>query len=185
VNSTQITRDAVLSPCGRYRYLLRRRWGLGPTLLYIMHNPSTADAQVDDATVRRCIAHARAAGYGAIAGDDRRYGAIEVVNLYAWRTPSPKALWAAAKAGEDIVGPGNDVAIGSALRVADAICVAWGAGAAATERAAAVLVLLTTLRVVCPRLPVLCLGRGRDGSPLHPLARVAHLHLQPFTAQSA
>jgi hypothetical protein len=55
---------AVLSPCGTYRYQLRRqlarggRPAAGPPLVFLMLNPSTADAVTDDATIRRCRAFA-------------------------------------------------------------------------------------------------------------------------------
>lgn len=34
------TRSAVISPCGRYRYRLDRRWADGPSIAWIMLNPS-------------------------------------------------------------------------------------------------------------------------------------------------
>ena len=44
--------DAVISDCGKYRYLLRRTWDHGkPRALLVMLNPSTADATIDDADV--------------------------------------------------------------------------------------------------------------------------------------
>ncbi|MDP3851982.1 MAG: DUF1643 domain-containing protein [Luteolibacter sp.] len=51
--------SAVLSSCGQYRYELWRRWAEGPHVLFIMLNPSTADATNDDATIRKCVAYAR------------------------------------------------------------------------------------------------------------------------------
>ncbi len=80
-----VTKEAVISDCGRYRYRLTRRWGDGPLLSFIMLNPSTADAEVDDPTIRRCMGFARRDGYGGIV----------VGNLYAFRTTKPKALFAA------------------------------------------------------------------------------------------
>lgn len=44
-------RDAIISRCTRFRYWLLRRWGPGHRLLFVMLNPSTADADVD---VERC-----------------------------------------------------------------------------------------------------------------------------------
>ncbi|MCA9851707.1 MAG: DUF1643 domain-containing protein, partial [Dehalococcoidia bacterium] len=52
-------RSASFSRDRRYRYELGRRWGLGPAVTWVMLNPSTADATVDDPTIRRCIDFSR------------------------------------------------------------------------------------------------------------------------------
>ncbi len=58
--------DAVISYCGRYRYLLRRVWDWSkPRALICMVNPSTADARQDDATIRSCVHLLSAVGYGS------------------------------------------------------------------------------------------------------------------------
>lgn len=78
-----IERNAVLSGDGLYRYSLTRTWDRSlPTVVFVMHNPSTADANVDDPTIRRIESFARAWGYGQVA----------VVNLYAIRSPDPKII---------------------------------------------------------------------------------------------
>jgi len=51
-----IDRTAIISDCGRYRYLLRRLWAEGlPRALFIMLNPSTADDKIDDPTIKALI----------------------------------------------------------------------------------------------------------------------------------
>ena len=80
--SDQVVTHAVLSDCGHYRYRLGRTWGHGERMAWIMLNPSTADADVDDPTIRRCMGFARREGYDG----------IEVINLYAWRATDPKEL---------------------------------------------------------------------------------------------
>jgi len=36
--------NAIISDCGQYRYRLSRRWGVAPAAMFVMLNPSTADA---------------------------------------------------------------------------------------------------------------------------------------------
>ena len=89
----EIERAAVISKCGAYRYSLTRKWSDAPLLSFVMLNPSTADAKEDDPTIRRCIGFARREGAGGLI----------VANLYALRSSSPEALWAA----RDPIGPQN------------------------------------------------------------------------------
>lgn len=103
-------RSAVISPCGQYRYRLDRRWGDGPTLGFIMLNPSTADAEIDDATIRRCMGFARREGCGG----------IQVVNLFAYRATDPAHLLTVA----DPIGPENDLYVRS---LKGPVVAAWGA----------------------------------------------------------
>ena len=58
---------AIISDCGKYRYQLWRKWDPSlPVVLFIMLNPSQADASEDDPTIRRCINYAKSWGYGGI-----------------------------------------------------------------------------------------------------------------------
>ena len=72
-------RGADISPCGRYRYSLWRKWGPGATCMFVGLNPSTADETADDPTIRRCMAFARDWGYGALC----------MANLFAYRATDP------------------------------------------------------------------------------------------------
>ncbi len=77
------SKGAVLSSCGRFRYKLWRVWDNSKDkVLFLMHNPSTADASMDDPTIRRCIGFARNWGYGG----------IYVGNLTAFRATNPEDL---------------------------------------------------------------------------------------------
>lgn len=58
--------SAEISDCGRYRYRLSRWWGDKDDpdrAVFVMLNPSTADASNDDPTIRRCIGFAQSHGY--------------------------------------------------------------------------------------------------------------------------
>jgi hypothetical protein len=143
--------DAFISDCGTYRYALMRRWAEGWPLRFVMLNPSTADASLDDPTIRRCTGFARREGYGALI----------VLNLYAYRATNPKVLVTCA----DPVGPHNDTILWAHLLAAaegpTPVVAAWGANAK-RERVAHVLGLR-------PSVDWRCLGVTKDGQPRHPL----------------
>lgn len=145
--------DARLSPCGRYRHWLSRPVGSGPLLVFCLVNPSTADDNVDDTTVRKCVSFAKALGFGRLG----------IVNLFAWRATDPKDLVVAMQRGEDVVGAGNDDAIIDAARSAAMVIAGWGPKKWARERATHVTGLLSMVT------DVHCLRRTADGSPEHPL----------------
>jgi len=144
-----LKREAVLSPDGLYRYRLSRTWDSAKLpLVWIMLNPSTADAYQDDPTIRRCMSFARREGAGG----------IEVLNLFAYRSASPKELARVT----DPVGPDNDDWIMEVLHPHSRCVCAWGAFPKAWGRAAAVMDL-------AKGVDFLCLGRTVAGHPLHPL----------------
>ncbi|KAF3766156.1 DUF1643-domain-containing protein [Cryphonectria parasitica EP155] len=91
-----VAKDAYVSPCQKYRWWLTRIWDPAlATLAFVMLNPSTADAQADDPTTRRCIAFARRDGFGGIC----------IFNLWGLRATSPvdlkKRLAATTMDGKD------------------------------------------------------------------------------------
>jgi hypothetical protein len=146
---------ADISPCGRYRWELRRCWDhAGPLLEFIMLNPSTADADVDDPTIRRIVGTPDKPGFARRWG----YGHVVVRNLFALRATNPEALLA-ARGLFDAIGRGNF----EYLNKVDADCTiaAWGAHAAALEWHHA------GLRIKRERL--FCLDTNANGSPKHPL----------------
>jgi hypothetical protein len=138
--------DACFSRCGTYRYALWRRWAAGPQVLFVMLNPSTADKQRDDPTIRRCIGFAARWGYGAVA----------VGNLFAFRTPSPDVLRQAAHP----VGRANDRWLERLAAESSRLIAAWGNDGALLGRDAQVRELLG---------PLYALALTRRGQPRHPL----------------
>lgn len=157
-----LERDAYISDCGRYRYLLRRTWDHGkPRALIVMLNPSTADAEIDDATIRSCIRLCKGLGYGS----------FEVVNLFALRATDPAAL----QKSDDPTGPDNDDVIEAAIGRCDLAICAWGAHPMAGNRDKSVRSLLRSRRPA-----VFCLGTTKSGAPKHPLYIKSGTPLQTF-----
>lgn len=154
-----------MSACGNFRYRLERRWGEGPALLFIMLNPSTADSEVDDPTIRRCQ-------HFALAHD---FDALEVVNLFAFRATKPADL---RRAGYP-VGVANDHHIMQAALTSGAVCVAWGANAASTEVERRINALMPML--FRQHLQLQCLHITRSGHPGHPLMLRNDCRLRPFS----
>lgn len=104
---------AVISECGRWRYELTRKWDEAVDLHFIMLNPSTADADIDDPTIRKCIGFARIGGFGG----------IRIVNLFAHRATNPKELLTCDYSLA--VGPENDAHIRK-IPARSTIVAAWG-----------------------------------------------------------
>ena len=149
-------RTAVISPCGKFRYHLTRTWDeTRPPLVFIMLNPSTADANEDDPTIRKCIGFAQRLNFGG----------IEVFNLFAFRATDPREL----KNNDYPIGPDNDALIYARLMELGliergyVIC-AWGANARGLNRAER---LRSWLALGGVRLRALKLLD--DGTPAHPL----------------
>ena len=158
-----IRRSAAISPCGQYRWWLRREWhgGNGQVLCFICLNPSTADATIDDPTIRRCMRFAQ----------DWGYSALSVRNLFAFRATSPHALLT----GADPIGPSGDAELLAGL-TADRVVVAWGASVP-FNRDKTVLALFATH---FPQKELWCLGRTKGGMPRHPLYVRASQPLELF-----
>lgn len=142
---------AELSPCGTYRYRLWRTWDASrPPVCWVMPNPSTADAETDDATIRKCMTYARTWGHGGIV----------VVNLFAYRATSPAVM----KAAREPVGPLNDPRLLEEALGASLVVCAWGTDGSHQGRGEVVRRLLTRAGVGLHYLTL-----TKDGQPGHPL----------------
>lgn len=143
---------------GLYRYDLRRDLDpllAGPSLGWIMLNPSTADATQDDPTIRRVMAFSRSWGASR----------LRVANLYPLRATDPAALWAAPEALRLGNAEHADAAIADLCRSSAAVVLAWGShGSRCRGRVQAVMALARRTQV-----PLLLLGHTREGHPRHPL----------------
>lgn len=161
--------SAIISPSGVYRYRLDRflfdslaetpEDAIGRRAVFVMLNPSTADADTDDPTVRRCMDFARRIDCDTLT----------VVNLFAWRATDPKELLDRHRKGYEIVGKDTDEYIRQATESASEIVVAWGAtiekfGKFGRKRVNQVLDILTWHGG-----PVWCFGATKALHPRHPL----------------
>lgn len=141
-------KDAYISEDGQYRYWLSRGWDCDlPTVCFVMLNPSTADAEFDDPTIRRCIGFAKLWGYGR----------LEVRNLFAYRATDPGQL----RRVDDPVGPYGDVYLAGAA-ASSLVVAAWGCHGELFGRHRAARKLLGNTKLYC-------LGKTKDGHPKHPL----------------
>jgi hypothetical protein len=155
-------KGAIISSCGRYRYMLWRAWRPEePRLPFVMLNPSTADAEIDDPTIRRCMAFARREGFGG----------IRVINLFAYRATDPGELITVGLT--TAVGPDNarhfdDVCaecwvLTRQSRDVPIVC-AWGAHPLAAGYAEA-----ARAEIAKRGVQAVCLGTTKAGEPRHPL----------------
>ena len=150
-------REAEISPCGLHRYRLTREWAPTlPTIAFVMLNPSTADGEIDDPTIRRCIGFARDLGYGR----------LHVVNLFTYRATDPRELPEALGAGIRLNGPlADDHLVKLTYNVAASgglVIAAWGVGLPS---------LATRMNQQIARIvpAMACLGTTKHGAPRHPL----------------
>ncbi len=142
---------AVFSPCERYRYTLERIWDAErPFVNFICLNPSTATADRDDPTNRRCRGFAWDWGMGGMI----------TTNVFGWRSTDPKGL----KDPQDPVGDDNDRHIIDIASRAGVVVVAWGNHARLNSRSRAVARLLLDQRIAATALAV-----NGSGEPKHPL----------------
>lgn len=159
-------RGAIFDESAAYRYSLFRRWGDGCSRsVFVMLNPSTADAFKEDPTITRCIRFAQAWGHDE----------LEIVNLFALRSTDPAKLLEA----DDPVGPRNDYYIGRACQSASRIVCAWGAHKAVRGRDAEA--WRSSIVGASNYLAgIFCLGTTQCGHPKHPLYLKSATQLEGF-----
>jgi hypothetical protein len=157
---TAMYRGAHISPCGRWRWSLTRAWRPGCGMMIVMLNPSTADGEQDDPTIRRCIHFVTREGFGG----------FHVVNLLPWRETDPAVMW------RRLVSEPPKVRMEAAQLNAEAwhraammthgpILCAWGADPSAASYAHQ----FVEQARAWPDRPLVCLGATKSGAPRHPL----------------
>lgn len=165
----------------RRAYLTRRWWKeSGPEstglLAWIGLNPSSADAGNDDPTIRRVRGFTKRAGYDGIV----------MLNLSIFVATEPRDLVAALDRGAaDTMEEAFDQIRRWAPHVAGFVP-AWGASVEKSHhmihRAGQAGTLLEGLAETY-RVPLLCLGRTKQGHPRHPLYLSAETPFQPWGAR--
>ena len=142
-----------------YRYSLKRAWATDSNnqVLFIGLNPSTADSQFDDPTIRRCVKFAICWGFNS----------LEVVNLFAFRATDPIDLFNE----ESPIGRYNDDWIKRAHNRSKLTVACWGSAGMYKGRSSKVAKYLENL---------FCIRKNKDNSPAHPLYLNSKLSPIPF-----
>lgn len=156
-----VHRAHEMSECELYRYSLDIIWDVElPRCVFVGLNPSTATADQDDPTIRRCRGFAESWGMGG----------MRMLNLFAYRATDPKVMLAQ----EDPVGPDNLLGVlmvgFNGPRVA-----CWGTHGQHMDRGKFVQRAIPNLQ---------CFGRNRDGTPKHPLYLKATTRLEPYSKEA-
>ena len=138
------------SECRNYRYTWALPLNLSTkgTCAFIGLNPSTADEEYSDPTVKRCVKIAR----------DLNFQRFVMLNLFAYRSTDPKNL----RFVGDPIGPDNDAWILQEASAATMVVAAWGTNGQYRQRDEEVLDLLQGI-------PLYKLALTQYGFPHHPL----------------
>jgi hypothetical protein len=146
--------SAVISECGKYRYSLERGMPGFRAMHWIMLNPSTADANTDDPTIRKCVGFARHHGCARIT----------VHNLFAVRATDPREMLKHS----DPVGPENWMHVEKMLKGAsianERVICAWGSHGKFMDQDETVMGWIENANI-----KPLCFGYCSNGTPRHPL----------------
>ncbi len=160
----KIPSECVFSECGKYRYRLKKVWREDLSVAtWVMLNPSIANEQADDPTIRRCVSFSNKFGHGGLV----------VVNLFAMVATDPAELAKMFSRGVDIVGPKNDEVIAEAT-ASEVVYLAWGANAS-TIRSFKVVEIAKNAGA-----ELRCLGKTKEGMPRHPLYLPSQKAWEPF-----
>ena len=147
---------ALFSRDGQYRYLLERYWSTKAGIcLWIMLNPSTADAFRLDPTVSRCVGFSQRWGFAG----------AWIANAFAFRSTDPQGL----RKVEDPIGPDNDMILKRAAgdEQVGRIMIAWGVHAG--DRGEELIERMREWQV-----EPWVLGLTQHGAPRHPLYVRSH-----------
>ena len=167
VSDLLIKRSAIISECGLYRPRLDRDMGLpGLTAAILGVNPSTADGETDDATIRKDYGFCRRNGIGRfIKGNKFAFRATDVRELRTARDP---------------IGPMNDAYLEQMMREADLVIAAWGPLSKLPPHLRGRWKRVVSIAREVGK-PLHCFGTAKDGQPLHTLMLGYDAPLQRWT----
>lgn len=150
----KISRSADISNDKKERFSLSRIWdSKKPKVLYIMLNPSYADDELDDPTIRRLIFFSK----------KFRFGGFYVTNLFTQITPYPKELNM-----DNHLKKKNLKIINELIKKSNLIVYAWGNLVSEPKE------LMKLIE------SPLCFGMNKNGTPKHPLYLRSDTKLRDF-----
>lgn len=169
-------RRTIFSSCRKYRYTLWRDWSeelknsgvfftedpyaayhIGTPDSYVQFiglNPSTADENLDDPTIRRCIGFSKAWGFGAFC----------MTNLFAFRATDPKVMKNCDSPETPDLSLTNRQHIMSIASEAGLVIAAWGTHGSHMGLGADTILCFNQNKIKIHHL-----GLNADGTPKHPL----------------
>ncbi len=160
-----MTGSAVFS--GPYRYELARWWGKGASLIWVMLNPSSAGAQSDDPTIRRCVGFTKHDRFG--------FQGMKVVNLFGLVATDPTEL----RLADDPVGHNNREYVERAVHYGLTAVAAWGAAVKSIPEAQPEIEFF--MKTAYDKgMPVMCLGTTLQHHPKHPLYLPSRTFLRSY-----
>ena len=159
--------SAALSSCGCYRWNLSRKFDNSKKkLIFIGLNPSTANADKNDATIRRILKFASVWDFGSIV----------VINLFARISESPKLL----RKCKDPIGKLNDFELDKRISYwanhpTCKLWLGWGVNGSFKNRDE---VILKKIRLLGKR--PFAIDVTKRGYPRHPLYVSRNKVLEPY-----
>eukprot|EP01084_Bolivina_argentea_P270830 460612_1 len=160
-----IERGAIFSQDSQYRYALHRIWDDSKKkVMFIGFNPSTADGQIDDATVKKLIKYCKLWDYGG----------LYICNLFAFVAKNPLDI----DECEHPIGSSNDYYLQKYSVKSDKIIVMWGRQGAFYNNRIQNVLKIFTMRIYCFKLT-------KNKQPYQPLYLPLNTQLELFKQEES
>lgn len=152
---------AIFSFDKKYRYTLGRKWSNNGICLFILLNPSTADAFKLDPTITRAYNLSKRLGYGELI----------ILNIFAIRGSNPDII----KDVADPVGTLNNYYIKKTVKKSDLIILGWGNHGKINNRSSEIINIINKIGKEYHVLDI-----NKSGEPKHPLYTKSDIKLKKF-----